>query len=118
MKTHVGESFRVLGFEIRSNNLTIRETCPLCGENHKEASQPEWIFVKLDDDDYLTICPRCAERYVPFFLEDVEESNKASWEKWEKDELDGLHTVTPDGLLFYEEKPEEIQNESDEDQRV
>lgn len=50
---------------IRSNNLTTRETCPVCGNAHKDADVPFWFFVEEDEPrDGGALCGHCAEDLV------------------------------------------------------
>jgi len=55
-------------FEISTNNAILRETCPACGEPHKDAGCPYWIFWR---GTKRAICQNCLEEHAPDMLEDV-----------------------------------------------
>ncbi len=48
------------GLALAPNNLTMRETCPACGHEHKDANIPFWLF--LWD---RALCGSCAESIAP-----------------------------------------------------
>ena len=68
---------------LKSNNITMREGCPLCGNGHKDADIPYWIFLAPGRGDnvadYCAVCHRCAEKYVPFLLKVVGALNTMEW---------------------------------------
>ncbi len=50
--------------QLRPNNCTFREPCGACGQSHKDAETPLWIFTP----DNLSLCGLCAEFIAPQYL--------------------------------------------------
>ena len=47
-------------FALAQNNCTVREPCGVCGESHKDAESPAWIFSQSG-----ALCESCAAKLVP-----------------------------------------------------
>jgi len=56
------------------NNTTQRESCAICGDEHRDAIVPTWIF--RDADYYQSVCYECAKKHAPQLLEVVELCSK------------------------------------------
>ena len=47
-------------FVLSQNNCTVREPCGVCGQSHKDAENPAWLFSRSG-----TLCGSCAEELAP-----------------------------------------------------
>ena len=61
---------------LRENNLTTLERCPACGNGHKDADVPLWIFAygtraaAVGRDNYAgAVCGKCAKDQAPKLAE-------------------------------------------------
>ncbi len=74
----VSVSGRDVAIQVRANNSTIREPCPICAMSHKDADVPYWLFTA---ETWEALCESCARKYVPQLYSEVCEGNRSFWAK-------------------------------------